>query len=188
MAKMTTPVGTLSFPTLFKPRAFKGEPEEKAEYSCVLIFDEKAQQTDAFRAMRAAAIEAGKAEFGNDFNIDKLNDRGAPFKDSSKSDYAGYDDGCVHIRAKRKRDKGKPGVIDRNKNDILDAGAVYPGMKARAIVSCYAYDYMGKGIAWGLEHVQVAGDGPRLDGSKPADQSFEDDLDASYMEAEDSLV
>ena len=73
----------------------------------------------------------------------------------------------------------QPGVVDRNKQDILDLSEVYSGCYGRASINLYAFNRNGnKGIAAGLNNLMKLCDGPRLGGGRiEAEDDFDDDFE-----------
>lgn len=62
-----------------------------------------------------------------------------------------------------------PGVVDTNRNDILDRSEVYSGCYGRASISFYAFNANGnRGIACGLNNLQKIKDGEPLGGRASA--------------------
>lgn len=185
MAKQTTqpvmtPIGTLSYQNLFeaKPR-FEGGTE--LAFSAALIFDEDAQKTDAYKAMRKAVGDCAKAFFG-----DKLpSNFRSPFRDGAeKEDKAGYREGVTFINAWT---KSQPGVIGPKKEDLLSSD-VWSGQKARFIVRPFAYNKSGNaGVSFALDAVQIASlKEERLDGRTNAKKAF-GDLDTGSSSDDDDL-
>lgn len=179
-----TPVGLLSFPHLFtpKPRSQGGE----AVHSASLIFDEDAQKDPKFLALKqeirdAIAEKWGDAKAKDHAFIKSLH---MPIRDAAEKAYDGYGDGKVFISPWTKI---KPGVIDRNKKDIIAPADVWAGQLARFFVTAFAWENSGKrGVSLQLEHVQIVkADMPRLDGRKSASQAFDDDLGADAGDDDD---
>lgn len=165
MASLITPIGVLSFPHLFEPRP--PAPGAEPRYSAVLIFDEKAQQTPEWQALREAVKEAAVEKWGA-----KL-PKGLrwPFRDGAeKEGYAGYTAGSKFISIWSKQ---KPGLVDPNTNDILVPGDVWAGQLARASLNPFAYDNVNRGVGLGMNNLQICKmDMPRLDGRKAAAEEF----------------
>lgn len=168
---LITPFAILSFPTLFTPRpkVYGGEPQ----YSCTLLFSPEMQQTEAFKAMKAAAHEVFVARFG-----DKAKPSGAysnPFRDAAEKDYQGYEEGWVFISPSTKK---KPDVIDADLQQILVPDDIWAGQLVRGYVNPYAYDRGGnRGVSFGLNGIQlVNANMPRLDGRLSAAKAFDDGL------------
>lgn len=181
MSTNPSPIGVLSFPHLFKPRAPTPGADER--YSTILIFDENAQNTPEFKKMKKAAYDAAKAKWGE--KTDQMIQNGQirmPFRDASeKSQYAGFDQGKVFISPWSKQ---KPDVIDGRLNAVIESD-VYPGCMARITYNAFAYENSGnRGVSIGLNNVQIADfTTPRLDGKKSGQDDF-DTLDAAESDAE----
>jgi hypothetical protein len=72
----------------------------------------------------------------------------------------------------------RPGVIDVDKVEIMDAEEVYSGCYGRVSVNFYAYSVDGnKGIACGLNNVQKLADGEPLSGRSRAEDDFSDEVE-----------
>jgi len=167
MPALLTPTATISFPTLFTPKARSegGEPV----FSCSLLFGVSEQKSKEYKAMQAACIEAAKAKFGEKVNISQVQ---MPFRDASEKDYVGYDDGVMYINPWTKQ---KPGIVDARLQDVLDPSLVYAGQKVRAQVTPFAWMNSGKkGVSFGLNNIQIVkADAPRIDGRVAANKAFD---------------
>jgi hypothetical protein len=171
MASINTPIGMLSFPSIFQAKAttFNAEPR----FSASLIFDPAAQRTPEYAALKKAAFETGIAKWG----ADKMKDPNfirtlrLPFRDAGEKEYAGYTEGHTFVQA---WSKNRPGIVDARLQDITVPDDVWPGQLARFDVSPFAYDVTGnKGIAFGLSAIQITKrDMPRLDGRRAANKAF----------------
>ena len=98
--------------------------------------------------------------------------------------YDGYEDGMVIIRAKASY---RPGVVDSKRNEIpiedLDT-YLYGGIYARAAVSAYAYDKAGnRGVAFGVDAIQIIKDGEPLGSRVSAEEAFADVEDTDDFDA-----
>ena len=72
----------------------------------------------------------------------------------------------------------KPGVVDADRNPILDSSELYSGIIGRASISFYAFNSNGnRGIACGLNNLQKLADGTPLGGHSRAEDDFADDDD-----------
>ena len=169
-----TPQGVLSYPHLFKPRPVTegGEPR----YSCNLIFDQAAQKTKEYAALRKACYQASVDFWGEAKVRDPKFAAGirSPFRPCTDRDGTmGYDvPGGVFIGP---WSKNQPGVVDPGVIEITMPTDVYAGQLARARVNAFAYEVSGnRGVSFGLQNVQITRRHmPRLDGRKPATQSFD---------------
>ena len=75
----------------------------------------------------------------------------------------------------------RPGVVDADKIEILDAEEVYSGCYGRASITFYPYNTSSNGIAAALNNIQKLEDGERLGGSRAsAEEDFADDYEDDY--------
>lgn len=84
--------------------------------------------------------------------------------------------------------KTKPGIVDEEREDIIDADAFYSGCFGRATVNFYPFKVSGSsGIAAGLENLQKLKDGEPLGGARVSafDDFADDDEDYSDNEVEE---
>lgn len=178
--RVTSPVFRLSFPNLKAPKSnFEGQ---KPAYSVQMLFDDKADLTK----MKAAAHEAAIAKWGSDYNkVDpktkkpKIQFKHPTFKNGDEKDLEDYK-GKIVVEA---RTQQKPGVVDKDRNEILDLNEVYAGCYCRATLTVYAYDKAGnKGVSFGLQNVQKIADGPAFSGKRNAKDDFDEELDFNAEE------
>lgn len=161
-----TPVGMASFLNLKEPRAVVqgGEPR----YSMNLIFDAEAQKSAEFKQLQVAINDAIKEKWPNKVPSNLR----SPLRDGAEKEgqYEGYVSGTVFVNPWSKE---RPGVVDAQRNEILDLSTVYAGMKARAFVRPFAYESgMNKGVGLLLDAVQFVADGARIDGKTAAAKAF----------------
>ena len=77
----------------------------------------------------------------------------------------------------------KPGIVDKDLNEILDPEEVYSGCWGRASINFFAYDSNGnRGVGVGLNNIQKLRDGERLGAARASAESdfgdgFDDDDD-----------
>lgn len=174
--KLKTPEFRVSFPNVFKARAFK---DQEPKFSCVMIFSKSAiaadpEQAKLFRDLKDAVAKCGDDKWPNK----KPSNLRDPFrKGTEKEEYEGYDDDKIFITASTKQ---RPGVVDENVKAIIEEGEFYAGCYARATVNTFAYDAAGnKGVSFGLQNIQKIRDGEPLSGrSKPSE-----DFDAVSKQA-----
>lgn len=68
-----------------------------------------------------------------------------------------------------------PGVVDINRDPIIDTSEIYSGVYARICLSFYAFNSSGnRGIACGLQSVQKVRNGEPLGGKCKAEDDFND--------------
>jgi hypothetical protein len=169
MASINTPYATLSFVNAFAPRRRADGGE--AVYNCSLIFDEQQQKSPAFKALQQACVAAAKKQFGDNVNLKTVM---MPFRDGGEKTYDGYGPGKVYVNP---WSKNKPGIVDRNREDILTKEEVWSGQLVRANVTPFAWTNSGKkGVSLGLNHLQIIeSEGrQRLDGKPSPSSAFDD--------------
>lgn len=75
-----------------------------------------------------------------------------------------------------------PGIVDADRNIILNRAEVYSGVYGRASINFYAFNSNGnKGIACGLNNLQKVRDGEPLGGKSRAEDDFSSDLDEDFL-------
>lgn len=177
--KVTTPKFRASFAWVFKPQPPMEGSQGEPKYGVTMLFDQAAQKTPAFEAMKKLAIAAAREKFG-----DKLKSDGKgwfvglrnPLRDGAeKSEMEGYGDGVIFAAATTKM---QPGLVDQRLNRIISdevsEDGFYSGCYARATVTAYGYDKAGnKGVAFGLQNVQKLGDDTAFSGRTAAEDDFE---------------
>lgn len=68
-----------------------------------------------------------------------------------------------------------PGIVDADRQPIIDTSEVYSGVYGRASINFYAFNSNGnKGIACGLNNLQKIRDGEPLGGKSRAEDDFAD--------------
>lgn len=71
-----------------------------------------------------------------------------------------------------------PGIVDADRQPIIDHSEIYSGVYGRASINFYAFNSNGnKGIACGLNNLQKIKDGEPLGGKSRAEDDFADDED-----------
>ena len=161
-----TPEFRVSFPAVFKPKRQKGDATSEPKYGLTMLFPKGADLSK----LKRAAEEAVKEKWGDK----PPKNLRSPFRDQGEKEYEGYEEGAVFVSASSKQ---KPGLVDRQRQDIIDETEFYPGCYARATLRAFAYDNNGnKGVAFGLNNVQKLRDGDPLGGRTRAQDDFADDL------------
>lgn len=172
MTKVVTGKVRFSYLHVFEPSAMQEGQEKK--YSASLIIPKKDKKTIAkVEAAIAKALELGKGKFGGKIPA-KLK---TPLRDGDEErpDDEAYA-GCMFVNANSLR---QPGLVDEDRQEILDRAELYSGCYGRASVNFYAYNVAGnRGVAAGLNHLQKLEDGPSLGGAvTSAEDDFADDDD-----------
>lgn len=172
--RLITPEATLSYPSLFQPRADQNNPDAKPKYGCCLVFGPEADLSE----LEKAAEETARAKWGDKFYFE--GQRAKPDSRKLKYPLRTDDDGKYGepgvMRYINIRSTTRPDVADQSLRSITEdrQDEVYPGCKVRASISPFAYDQQAnKGVSFGLGNVQKLGEGTRIDGRRSADQDFE---------------
>lgn len=169
---LRTPIATCSYPQLFEAKAF--QDGQTAKYSCVLVFDKAAQQTEAYASLQQALKDSLKEKFGDKAKAvyETMRNPFRPISQLANSEGA-FDSDCTWIRVSSTR---QPEVVHRkNGRVILKASEVYAGCKVLAAVNVYSYDKAGnKGAAFGLQALCKMDEGERLGNSIDAKEAFGD--------------
>ncbi len=176
--KCITPIFRVSFPAVFKARAFENQ---EAKYGITMLFD---NDTD-LKGMRRCMIAAAKETWGDKENWPKTMRK--PFRDGNeKNDLEGYKN-KIYVTASAKT---KPGLVDENLEDVIDESVFYAGCYARAEVCAFTYDTKGnKGVSFALFNLQKVKDGKPFSGKKAAKDVFNDGQEFSGGEDdEDDLT
>lgn len=180
-----TPVGRISFPSVFKPSAM--EEGQALKYSVTLLFSDEvdarfpsqpgkptqAQKLQAMRDAVDAAIEAkwpGKSKVPGFIKPENL-----PFHDGlEKPELAGFGAGVTFVRLSS-LETHKPHVVGPKK-EVLSPADFYGGCYGHATYQCYAWEWKNKkGVSFGLVNVQKLADGePFAGGTSDPDDDFED--------------
>ena len=75
-----------------------------------------------------------------------------------------------------------PGIVDADRNPIIDRSEVYSGVYGRASINFYAFNSNGnKGIACGLNNLQKIRDGEPLGGKTRAEDDFATEDDDDFL-------
>ena len=128
-----------------------------------------------------AAYEEGESKLkGNGKFVPALDAIKTPLRDGDKErpgDEA-YK-GCWFINA---NSATAPGIVDADRQPILDTSEVYSGVYGRASINFYAFNSNGnKGIACGLNNLQKIRDGEPLGGKSRAEDDFATDDDEDFL-------
>ena len=166
--KVVTGVVRLSYANVWEPASINGS---NPKYSVSLIIPKTDTKTiDAINAAVDAAIKDGAAKFGG-----KIPNKAAlklPLRDGDlERDDEAYK-GAYFVNA---NSATAPGIVDADRQPILDTSEVYSGVYGRASINFYAFNSNGnKGIACGLNNLQKIRDGEPLGGKSRPEDDFAD--------------
>lgn len=179
--KVVTGKVRLSYCNLFQPRAVEDGQEPK--YSCTILIPKSDKAT--IQKIKTAIEAAKQAGISSVFGGKLPPNLKTPIHDGDgeKPNGGEYGEECKGHYVINASSKQKPGIVDKNLNEIIDSTEVYSGCYARVSINFYAFNKSGnKGIACGLNNVQKIADGDYLGGrSRP-----EDDFDVVEDDEDDS--
>jgi hypothetical protein len=164
----------LSFPSLFKKSAMKGEDvETKGSYGCTLILD-KDKDADQIKYIKAQMQIVLDDFFGKGKVPKKLK---CCFKDGDIEDAEELEN-KMFLRTSSKNQK--PVVVDQYKKEVTqEDDVVYGGCYVHATVTfwCYKNDF-GAGISANIRGVMFAGDGEAFGSARVDAETEFDDFEA----------
>ncbi len=170
--KVVTGICTFSFLHCWEPKAV--QPGTTPKYSVSLIIPKSDTKTIAkINAAIQAAYEEGQSKLkGNGKSVPALSLLKTPLRDGDleRPDDENYKN-SFFINA---NSANAPGIVDADRNQILDRAEMYSGVKGRASINLYAYNVNGnRGIACGLNNLQKISDGTVLGGRSRAEDDFD---------------
>lgn len=178
--KVITGVNTRwSYANVWEPKAMEGG---KPKFSVSLIIPKS--DTVTVGKIKAAIEEAyrdGQSKLkGNAKSVPALSTLRTPLRDGDleRPDDPAYAN-AYFVNA---NSATAPGVVDANRNEILDKSEVYSGCYGRASISFYVFNANGnKGIACGLNNLQKIKDGEPLGGRASAESDFATEEDEDFL-------
>ena len=167
------------YPRLFKPEEYMG----KSNYSIGLLLPEG---SDALRIVKQAVLDAIKGEYGAE-KATAMAKRFAGSHTTWPIKAYGEDGDCYMIQPKRGAEKGKPKVLDRRKQDILEGNVIFGGCWVNASVDVFCYTQNGGGVTTYIRGVQfIREDAPLSGAAANCEADFEDlGDDGSQEQAQD---
>ena len=169
-----------SYVNIFKSRSFREGQE--AKYSICLLIPKDDEKT--VRKIQKAIDEAVQEGIASKWGGKKPKNLRLPLRDGDeeRADEAAEYEGMYFMNA---NSNTKPGIVDKDLNEILDPDEVYSGCWGRASVNFFAYDSNGnRGIGCGLNNIQKLKDGERLGAARA---SAEDDFSDDYEDDEEDF-
>ena len=177
--KVVTGICTFSYLNCWEPKAVEGS---KPKYSVSLIIPKSDTRTvEKIRAAIAAAYEDGQSKLkGNGKVVPALDVLKTPLRDGDKErpgDEVYKNSWFINANSTT-----LPGVVDADRQPILDRAEMYSGVKGRASINLYAYNSNGnRGIACGLNNLQKISDGTPLGGKTRAEDDFATDDEDDFL-------
>lgn len=179
MKVITGPNTRWSYANVWEPKSINGGAPK---YSVSLIIPKSDKTTvDKINAAIKAAYEEGQSKLkGNGRSVPALSAIKTPLRDGDleRPDDEAYAN-SYFINA---NSPSAPGIVDVDRNTIIDRSEVYSGVYGRASISLYAFNSNGnKGIACGLNNLQKIRDGESLGGKSRAEDDFATDVDDDFL-------
>ena len=178
--KVITGVNTRwSYVNAWEPKSINGGAPK---YSVSLIIPKSDTKTiQKIQSAIQAAYEEGQGKLkGNGKSVPALSVLKTPLRDgdAERPDDEAYAD-SYFVNA---NSGTAPGIVDADRNPIIDRSEVYSGVYGRASINFYAFNSNGnKGIACGLNNLQKIRDGEPLGGKTRAEDDFATEDDDDFL-------
>lgn len=176
---ITGPRTRWSYVNAWEPKSINGGTPK---YSVSLIIPKDDKVTlDKLNAAIQAAYEEGESKLkGNGKSVPPLAAIKTPLRDGDieRPDDPAYAN-SYFINA---NSATAPGIVDANRQVIIDRSEVYSGVRGRASISLYAFNSNGnKGIACGLNNLQKISDDTPLGGKTSAESDFDTEDNDDFL-------
>lgn len=179
MKVITGPQTRWSFCNVWEAKSINGGTPK---YSVSLIIPKSDTVTvDKINAAIQEAYTEGESKLkGNGRSVPPLSAIKTPLRDGDieRPDDEAYKN-SYFINA---NSAAAPGIVDADRNVILERSEVYSGVYGRASINLYAFNSNGnKGIACGLNNLQKIKDGEPLGGKSRAEDDFATGDDDDFL-------
>ena len=168
-----------SYANVWEAKAMEGG---KPKFSVSLIIPKSDTVTvDKIKSAIEEAYREGQSKLkGNAKSVPALSTLRTPLRDGDleRPDDPAYTN-AYFVNA---NSSTAPGVVDANRNEIMDKSEVYSGCYGRASINFYAFNANGnRGIACGLNNLQKLRDGEPLGGRASAESDFATVEDEEFL-------
>lgn len=179
MKVITGPETRWSYANVWEAKSINGGTPK---FSVSLIIPKSDTKTVAkIKAAIEAAYHEGEAKLkGNGRTIPALSVLKTPLRDGDleRPDDPAYAD-AYFVNA---NSATAPGIVDADRQVIIDRSEVYSGVYGRASINFYAFNSNGnKGIACGLNNLQKIRDGEPLGGKSRAEDDFATEAEDDFL-------
>lgn len=179
MKVITGPGTRWSYANVWEPKSINGGAPK---YSVSLIIPKSDTKTVAkIQAAIEAAYKEGESKLkGNGRSVPALTVLKTPLRDgdTERPDDEAYAD-SYFINA---NSASAPGIVDADRQPVIDRSEVYSGVYGRASINFYAFNSNGnKGIACGLNNLQKMKDGEPLGGKSRAEDDFASEEEDDFL-------
>lgn len=178
--KVITGVNTRwSYANVWEAKAMEGG---KPKFSVSLIIPKSDTVTvDKIKSAIEEAYREGQSKLkGNAKSVPALSTLRTPLRDGDleRPDDPAY----TNAYFENANSSTAPGVVDANRNEIMDKSEVYSGCYGRASINFYAFNANGnRGISCGLNNLQKLRDGEPLGGRASAESDFATVEDEEFL-------
>ena len=168
-----------SYANVWEPKSINGG---SPKYSVSLIIPKSDKATvQKIKAAIEAAYKEGEAKLkGNGRTAPSLASLKTPLRDGDidRPDDPAYEN-AFFINA---NSASAPGIVDSDRQPVIDRSEVYSGVYGRASINFYAFNSNGnKGIACGLNNLQKIKDSEPLGGKSRAEDDFATADDEDFL-------
>lgn len=177
-SKVITNKVRFSYVNIFRSRAFREGQDAKFSICLLIPKEDKAGLAKIQRAIDEAVQEGISSKWGGK----QPKNLHLPLRDGDleRADEAPEYEGMMFLNA---NSNSKPGIVDKDLNEILDPDEVYSGCWGRASINFFPYDSNGnRGVGVGLNNIQKLKDGERLGAARA---NAEDDFGDGFEDEED---
>jgi len=179
MKVITGPDTRWSYANVWEAKSINGGTPK---FSVSLIIPKSDTRTIAkIKAAIEAAYREGEAKLkGNGKTVPPLSAIKTPLRDgdTERPDDPAYAN-SYFINA---NSSTAPGIVDADRQPILDRSEVYSGVYGRVSINFYAFNSNGnRGIACGLNNLQKIRDGEPLGGKSRAEDDFATEIDEDFL-------
>ena len=178
--KVITGVNTRwSYVNAWEPKSINGGAPK---YSVSLFIPKSDTKTlEKIRAAIQAAYEEGQSKLkGNGRSVPALSALKTPLRDGDTE--RPDDEAYANSYFVNANSGTAPGIVDADRNPILERSEVYSGVYGRASINFYAFNSNGnKGIACGLNNLQKLRDGEPLGGKSRAEDDFAEEDEDDFL-------
>lgn len=178
--KVITGVNTRwSYANVWDPKSINGGTPK---YSVSLIIPKSDTVTvNKIKAAIQAAYEEGESKLkGSSKVCPPLDAIKTPLRDGDKERPG--DEAYANSYFINANSATAPGIVDADRQPILDRSEVYSGVYGRSSINLYAFNSNGnRGIACGLNNLQKIRDGEPLGGKASAESDFATDDDDDFL-------
>lgn len=172
---ITGPRTRWSYANVWDPKSIQGGAP-KYSVSLIIPKDDKETVNKIKAAIRAAYEEGISKLKGSGKSAPSLEALKTPLRDGDAE--RPDDEAYANSYFVNANSATAPGIVDADRQPIIDRSEVYSGVYGRASINFYAFNTNGnKGIACGLNNLQKIKDGEPLGGKLRAEDDFDDDDD-----------